>query len=309
MAKKAKISKKKHEFNITIFALIIMIIVAGALLFKKPAVTGKVIQGGEAAHNENLNLKINESGTYEWKIKNPGSITSLKATGSVTSNGSAKVYIEKDGQKTLVFDSTKQLFDVNVDVLPEYKKILPGDKILVQIALINLRGFGSGAVNVRYDVRDSKGSIIASQNESVFVATQAKFVRELVIPLEISFGTYTAYVEAYTNIIVGTGSDSFEIMPKSASKYPQDVNRYLLGLAAIIAVIIVFIAGIYGLNVRQKKKEIEKLKKLEPMERIEKLEKELKALEEAYKSGFISKESYEKEKKRIEERLGVFKKE
>lgn len=308
MIKKKEIAKKRKNSSNMLFILIIILIITALIFFKKPGVTGKLIQTGEAVYNENLNLKINKSGTYEWKVKNPGSITSLKATGSVTSNGSAKVYIEKDGEKTLLFDSTKQLFDVDVHVLPEYKKISPGDKILVQISLVNLRGFGSGNVNVVYAVKDSRGNLIASQNESVFVATQAKFVRELIIPLEIEAGTYTAYVEAFTNIIVGTGSDSFEIMPKGGSKYPTDIRYYLIGFAVVIGFAILFILSAYGLKNLRKKQKITELKEKMPLERIEKLEKELQALKEAYKSGFISKESYQKEKKRIEERLGMTKK-
>lgn len=57
-----------------------------------------------------------------------------------------------------------------------------------------------------------------------------------------------------------------------------------------------------------KKKAIAEIKEKAPLEKIEKLEKELKALESAYKSGFISKESYEKEKARIEAELRKLKK-
>ena len=58
----------------------------------------------------------------------------------------------------------------------------------------------------------------------------------------------------------------------------------------------------------KRRKDVEELKKKEPLERIKKLENELKALEEAYKAEFISEESYQKEKKRIEERLEAMKK-
>src|SRR3989338_6773225 len=139
--------------------------------------------------SDNVNMQVNQSGTYQWNVSNPGNITSLKATGSVSSNGTAKVYIEKDGKRYLVFDSTKQLFDVNINVLPEYKKVFQGDEILVQITLFNLSGFGAGNVDVKYLIKDSKGNVIAAEQESIFVETQAKFIRKLVVPADIKTGT------------------------------------------------------------------------------------------------------------------------
>ncbi len=288
--------------------IIALIIVLGFVIFKRPSITGKVVSGTETVYSENLNIEKNESGTYEWQVKNPGNIKSIKATGSVTSNGTAKVYIEKNGSKLLLFDSTKQLFDVNVNVLPEYKKIAQGDELLMQIALLNLRGFGAGNVNVKYSIKDQKGNLVANQQESVYVETQAKFIRRLIIPEELKPGTYIAFVEASTDIIVGTGSDTFEVVGKYESKYPPELKYYLIGLAVFVALVIIFVLINFGLGKFKKKREIEELKEKTAIEKIEKLDKELKALEEAQKAGFISKESYQKEKTRIEEKIGVSKK-
>ena len=304
--KKGSINRRK-DYIIPI-AMIIVLVILGVFLFKKPAITGKAVQGAETAYSENLYIQKNESGAYEWQVKNPGDIKSLRASGSVTSNGTAKVYVEKNGTKYLLFDSTKQLFDVDVHVLPEYKKIFQGDEILLQITLLNLRGFGSGNVNAKYSIKDSKGNLIASEQEPIFVETQAKFIRKLEIPAEIAPGTYVAAVEASTNVVVGSGSDTFEVMPKYKFENQIELKYYLIGSAALVALAILFILGIYGFRALRKKKEITEIKEKMPLERIEKLEKELKALEEARKTGFISEESYQKEKKRIEERIGAEKK-
>ena len=302
---KSKIKQKNYIISLV---LIIIIIILGVIIFKKPSITGKVIEGQQTAYNENLNIQKNESGTYVWQVKNPGSIKSLKATGSVTSNGTAKIYIEKNGTKYLLFDSTKQLFDVDVHVLPEYKKVYQGEDILMQIILLNLRGFGSGNVNVKYSIKDSKGNLIASEQEPIFVETQAKFIRKLEIPAEIAPGTYIAAVEASTNVVVGSGSDNFEVMSKVENKYTIELRYYLIGFAALVALSIIFVLSVRGLMLLRKKKEIAEIKEKMPLEKISKLEEELRALEEAFKSGFISKESYEKEIKRIEDELRILRK-
>ena len=299
-------SGKAGKFPITAIILIAIIIIAGVLITKKPSVTGKVVQNKETVFTDNLNLQVNESGTYEWKVKNPGSIKSIKATGFVSSNGTAKVYIEKNGTKQLLFDSTKQLFDINIHVLPEYKKIQQGGEVLVQITLLNVRGFGSGNVSVKYSIKDSKGDIIAAEQENIYVETQAKFVRKLVIPELIKPGTYVTFVEARTNVLVGSGSDTFEVMSKSQAPASQ-LKYYMMGIGAAAAVIILFTLGIYGFRTVRKKKEITEIQEKIPLEKAEKLEKELKALEEAHNSKFISDKSYIKEKERIENELGRLK--
>lgn len=203
----------------------------------------------------------------------------------------------------------KAVFDVETNVLPEYKQILQGEKVLIQNILFNLRGFGAGDVKVKYAVKDSKGNLIASEEETIFIETEAKFVRELVIPEEIKPGTYMAFVEASANgAILGTGSDTFDVKAKYEYKYPPELKYYLIALAVLVALAIIFILAIYGYGMLKKKQKIIELKEKEPKEKMEKLKKELKALEEGCKAKLISEESYKKEKKRLEEKLGFSKK-
>ena len=286
---------------------IFLTIVLTFFLIINIAITVKAANSNEAIASDNLNMQINESGTYEWNVRNPGNITSLKATGSVSSNGTAKVYVEKDGKRYLVFDSTKPLFDVNINVLPEYKKIFQGDEILIQITLFNLRGFGAGNVDVKYLIKDSKGNVIAAEAESIFVETQAKFIRKLVVPADIKTGTYAAFVEGSSkDALVGTGSDTFEVKSKYESK-PQ-LKYYVIGISAVVLIIILISLGIYLFKKIRKKQKIVELIRMVIPNRIGKLEKELESLEVAYKSKFISEESYKKEKKRVEDLLKALKK-
>lgn len=295
---------KKKKIDVSLAIWIIAIAVLAITLFKEPSITGKVVQE-ETVFSENLNLQIDESGAYEWVVKNPGTIKSLKATGSVTSNGTARVFIEKNGTRYTLFDSTTQLFDINIHVLPEYKKIFQGDEILIQIELTNLRGFGAGNVDVTYSIRDSKENTLASEQESTFVETRAAFVRKLLIPAEVKAGTYVAFVEVSTNsTALGSGSDTFEVRAKFEEFGFRQLKNYIIGVAAAIALVIAFVIGSYLHKASKKKKEISEFREKAPLEKMAKLQEELKALEMAYKSGFISKESYEKDRKRIEETIG-----
>lgn len=85
------------------FAVLLLVILS--LFLFKTGITGYVVAEKEIAYSENLNLKINESGEYNWALKNPGNMKHLKATGNVAGNGTVKIYIEKDGKKYLIYSN------------------------------------------------------------------------------------------------------------------------------------------------------------------------------------------------------------
>ncbi|MBI2653459.1 hypothetical protein HYX02_01475 [Candidatus Woesearchaeota archaeon] len=300
----------KKQKSIVLAVLIIVLILFVLFQSKKPSITGKVtgmVVSEETVLSENLNLQVNESGTYEWEVKNPGNIKSLKATGSASANGTARVYIEKNGTRYLLFDSTKQLFDVNIHVLPEYKKTFQGGEVLIQNILFNLRGFGAGDVEVKYAIKDQKGNIIASEMETVFIETQAKFIRSLLVPSDLRPGNYVALVKVTYADSVGTSSDIFEVKAKAIRLSLVQLKDYrVILLLGLIAVLVIFAFSVYKLGYLKKrapKAKVEEIKELKLEEKAQKLKKELEALEQARKSGFISEESYQKDKKRIEEKL------
>lgn len=295
---------KNKKVNIMIILVAIIIIVLGIFVLKNPAITGFFIISKETVHSDNLELVVDESKEVTWNLENPGDLKSIKASGSIDGNGSAKVYIEKDGERLLIFDSTKQLFDINVHVLSEYKKIFQGDELLIQIILFNLRGYGSVDVNVKYSIKDPNGNLIAAEEESVFVETQAKFVRKLIIPSDLKPGTYTAFVEVKTpDDVIGTSSDSFEVKAKYEEVYPPLVRYSAWGVAILIALVAIIVFSLLLFKKLKMKKRIAELKRGLPEEEIQKLEKELKALEGGYKSKLISEASYRKNKERIEKEL------
>ncbi|MBI2134814.1 hypothetical protein HYV87_05375 [Candidatus Woesearchaeota archaeon] len=304
MRKKAK-KRDKNRINAAIVLVAVIVLASGILIFKKPSITGFAVLTEEKTYDDNLNLVVNESKEVIWNLRNPGDLKTIKATGAISRNGSAKVYIQKDNERVLLFDSTKVLFDVNVQVLPDYKKIFQGEELLIQIVLFNLKGFGSADVDVKYSIKDPHGALIAAEEEIVTVETQAKFVRKLLIPSDLKAGAYVAFVEVKTpDGLVGTSSDVFEVNSRFEEKHPIQIKYVISGLAIFIILIIIIIFLTYLFKRIKKKKKAIEVKEGMPKEKTEKLEKELAAMESAFKSGLISEESYMKDKGRIEKQLG-----
>jgi len=127
---------------------------------------------------------------------------------------------------------------------------------------------------------------LAAEQETVAVETQAKFGRELLIPRDITPGTYIASVKVIFEDSVGLSSDLFEVEAKAIRLYPVILRGKTLPLLlGIIGVVVVSIFLIYGSRYKKpyvpRTKE-EKTKLIKTEEKTKKMETELHALEAAY---------------------------
>ena len=96
-----------NKFVIYTVPIILLILITGILFISKPEITGYVTLTREKTYTDNLDLVVNESGNYTWTIDKIGGIQSIKASGKVKGNGTVRVYIEKDGERYLIFDNNK----------------------------------------------------------------------------------------------------------------------------------------------------------------------------------------------------------
>jgi len=215
--------------------------------------------------------------------------------------------LEKIVKTIIEVDSAKPLFDVDVEVLPEYKIVSPGDELFIEVSLFNVRGFGRVDVNLEYSIKDFQNNLIAKEDETVAVETQAKFVRELLVPNDIKPDTYIAAVKVTFEDSIGTSSDVFEVKAKAIRLYPISLKNYtfLLIVGSIVLVFSVIAYLILGSSKKTNvpKTEVEQNKAIKNEEKIYKLEKQLAALEQGFNSKFISESSYMKGKERIKIKL------
>ena len=221
--------------------------------------------------------------------------------------------VEKEITTIIEVDSAHPLFDVDVNVLPDTKKILAGEEIVMEINLFNVRGFGRVDVTVEYSIKDLQGNLLSTEHETLAVETEAKFTRKVLVPSNLRPGTYVAFVKVIYADSTGISSDVFEVQAKSIRLYPMQIGDYrvilLIVTVVIIGSVLIFSAHRFGyINkkmLKVKKKE-DITKEIHTEEKAQKLGKELEAMEKAYNSGFISEESYLKNKKRIEDEINKF---
>lgn len=108
MTKKIKIMN--HEIELKSLLAVLTLLVVFAFLIKVSDFSGKGITGfvtvaEQSNHSEIVSLEFSESGTYTWNLENIGQLKSVRIDGTKTEQGSARVYIENDNTRYLIFDS------------------------------------------------------------------------------------------------------------------------------------------------------------------------------------------------------------
>ena len=98
------IQEKPHRIELLMFLAALFMLGAG-IYFLGPSITGFVVK--EYSYADDLGLVITSSGNYTWNLQSIGDLKSAMIDGRVTNAGKARVYIEENGKKYLVFDSAR----------------------------------------------------------------------------------------------------------------------------------------------------------------------------------------------------------
>src|SRR3989344_5492999 len=206
--------------------------------------------------------------------------------------------------KTIIeIESERVLFDVSLDIPLDYKTVNPGDEFRVQSTLLNLGGLQNVDVLIEYSIKNAKGDIVLKEEETVKVGIQASFTKKFKLPDDIALGEYVISATVKYQDSVGTSSETFNVGGEGeiGGFGAGSVIVLIIILIAIIAAVIFERKGLKKIEKRLLKKQ-EKKSTLKPEEK-KKLLDDLEKLNISFKDGYITKDVFDKSKKKIEELL------
>ena len=108
----------------------------------------------------------------------------------------------------------KVIFDVSLDILPKYKEIFAGEKIVFQITIFNLGEVKEAEVLINYLIKDFEGNTLHSKEETITIENQASFSRTIKTPENIKPEDYLLVIQTKYDGTVGTASEIFRIKNK-----------------------------------------------------------------------------------------------
>ncbi len=242
-----------------------------------------------------------------------------------------KVLVISEGMQKIIdviieVESIAPIFDIDVEVLPQYQKVFPGDEVIAEIKVFNLRGSGRVDISVDYSIWDIDGESIVEEHETVAVDTQTSLTRSIRLPTNSNPGSYIFYTKVAYDGTVGSASDIFEIIerPKFNVLSSGLFNTTLIAVGIIFILIIFFFilhmerSHLHTQNAELSNKIAKReadtkpkmpsaeQKKTKPkgMTKSErKLKKGLKILEADFQSGLISYEEYKRRKEKLENKF------
>ncbi len=110
MGRKIKLSHTEVDVKLFLEALAVFGILALVLVgvyYLEPAITGFVTVTKQLNYTDEVNLEFSESGEYLWELTNPGDLRNIKISGRMIEDKEARVYIEDEGARYLIFDSSQ----------------------------------------------------------------------------------------------------------------------------------------------------------------------------------------------------------
>ncbi|GAF99560.1 unnamed protein product, partial [marine sediment metagenome] len=101
-------AKPRSWTDSAIITLLAIIIVMLSISFIGVQLTGLAIFGDRVSYEDNIGLMFENSTTHTWEPANKGELYSIKLSGTIIGNGTVKVYLERKGNRYLIFDSSKK---------------------------------------------------------------------------------------------------------------------------------------------------------------------------------------------------------
>ncbi len=108
--KNKKSIKREGSFDIfreKYFLLLAILLIIIASLFIRTTITGFITVSTEYNYSDSVDLVVEDNYEYTWFMGNVGAVKSVRLDGSVSIEGSAKIYLEYENESYLIFDSSR----------------------------------------------------------------------------------------------------------------------------------------------------------------------------------------------------------
>lgn len=143
-------------------------------------------------------------------------------------------------------ESKDILFDVNLDIPPDYAEVQPGERVVANLKVFDLasggtsEGFGPTPLNVEYYIYTIEGSVVSSESESVVVDRQVQISKSVSLPSSLKEGTYVFAVIARYKTSVGISSYLFQVSKQKSGGFSFFESSGNWEIYAILGVVVLF---------------------------------------------------------------------
>lgn len=144
----------------------------------------------------------------------------------------------------LEIQSSEILFATNLDAAPDYKEVLPGEQIPIDIKLFNLKDIKNHNIEIQYAVKNAYNEVITSESEKIVVGMDVSTTKTIDLPKDIELGNYVIGVIVKSGDSIATSSYLFKVSKDDDKKVSLTSDNYIL---TFIIITMAFLVGIVAL--------------------------------------------------------------
>jgi len=140
----------------------------------------------------------------------------------------------------------------SLKVEPEYSSVSPGERMQIQISLVQLGNNPKKDVKVTVYIKGLQDNAFAKEEQTAALQTQASLIANLAVPNDLEEGSYTIAVEVSdinTGALLSTASQRFIVRNgKDKESFDADKRLYFYALYLLIGGLILLIIILYLQN-------------------------------------------------------------
>jgi len=149
-------------------------------------------------------------------------------------------------------------FKVTAKINDNFKEVLPGEEVLVEVQIQFLGNSEPEDIYVTYTIKDQNETILGLKSETLAVQTRASTINTLYIPTDTKPGKYTLYVDIKYNDFEARANDSFEVVENKSEKILLNEKIICILLIAVLisllCLLILLLKEIYKLRKKFRRK-------------------------------------------------------
>lgn len=162
-------------------------------------------------------------------------------------------------------ESLDVFYDINLDIPPAYSSIVPGEKIVTQIKILDLtwagitQGLGANTVKLDYAIYSISGKQLVAESESVIIDRQTQITKTVAFPKSATKGDYVFVAIARYKSSVGVSSYLFSVSDETKKDSSLNDSRLSWFLGAIVLIFLI-VVGFFVYIIKSRDSIIRELK-------------------------------------------------
>lgn len=168
------------------------------------------------------------------------------------------------------------LFDVSLTIPENYRKMFPGETLIGEIYLLNIKKIGLVPVQIEYSLQDVEGNTFLHIYETKTIENELTYIKKLALPVDLQPGEYLFYIKVDYGEDTALAGYPFEVIKKTSAlaglaTFLTNPKTIVVAIPMMVILIVVIIMILYFMHRKNKKARTKIKPNNQPMQKLKSL--------------------------------------